>query len=60
MPLAGTPPRYHFDDRERHNLQVGGHAALGDVFEVTSHHAVEVGVVAVGHLPPAGNPGLHG
>lgn len=60
MPLAGTPPRYHFDDRERHDLQVGGHAAFGDVLKVAADHAVEIGVVAVGDLPPAGDPGLHG
>ena len=60
MPLAGTPPRYHFDNRERHDLQVGGHAALGDVLQITSDHAVEVGVVVIGHLPPTGDAGLHG
>lgn len=60
MPLAGTPPRYHFDDRESHDLQVGGHAAFGDILQVTSHHAVEVGIVTVRHLPPAGDAGLHG
>ena len=60
MPLAGTPPRYHFDDRERHDLQVRDGATLGDVLEITSNHAVEVGVVAIGHLPPAGDPGLDG
>ena len=60
MPLAGTPPRYHFDNRERHDLQVGGHAAFGDVLEITSDHAIEVGVVAIRHLPPAGDAGLDG
>lgn len=60
MPLAGTPPRYHFDDRERHDLQIGGHAALGDVLQVAADHAVEVGVVAVRHLPPSGDARLHG
>lgn len=60
MPLAGTPPRYHFDDRERHDLQVGGHPALGDVLKVAADHAVEVGVVAVRNLSPAGDAGLHG
>lgn len=60
MPLAGTPPRYHFDDRERHNLQVGGQATFGDVLKVAADHAVEVGVVAVSDLPPASNPRLHG
>ena len=60
MPLAGTPPRYHFDDRERNDLQISDHTALGDVLQIAADHAVEVGVVAVGHLPPAGDPRLHG
>ena len=60
MPLAGTPPRYHFDDRERHDLQVGGQPALGDVLKVAADHAVKVGIVAIGHLPPAGDTRLHG
>lgn len=59
MPLAGTPPRNHFDDRERHDLQVGEHPAVGDVLEVTANHPVEVGVVAVCDLPPSGDAGLH-
>ena len=60
MPLAGTPPRYHFDDREEDDLQIGDHAAFGDVLQITSDHTVEVGVVAVRDLPPAGDTGLHG
>ena len=59
MPLAGTPPRYHFDDRERHDLQIGGYAALGNVLKVAANHAIEVGVVAVGDLSPSSNAGLH-
>ena len=59
MPLAGTPPRYHFNNRERHDLQVSGYAALGDIFKITTNHAVEVGIVAVSHLPPAGDARLH-
>ena len=60
MPLAGTPPRYHFDDRKRNDLQIGGHTALGDVLKVTPYHAVKICVVAVRHLPPAGDARLHG
>ena len=60
MPLAGTPPRYHFDDRERHDLQVGGNPALCDIFKIATNHAVEVGVVTVGHLPPASYAWLNG
>ena len=59
MPLAGTPPRYHFDDRERHDLQVGGHATLRDILQVAADHAVKVGVVAVRNLPPAGDAWLN-
>ena len=58
MPLAGTPPRYYFNDRERDDLEIGDHTALGDVLQVTLYHAVKVGVVAVSHLPPARNSGL--
>ena len=60
MPLAGTPPRYHFDDRKRDDLQISQQAALGDVLQVAADHTIEVRVVAVGHLPPTGNPGLNG
>ena len=60
MPLAGTPPRYHFDDRERHDLQIGGHATLRDILQIAADHAVEVRVVAVGHLPPASYAWLNG
>lgn len=56
---GGASSRYHFDDRERHDLQVGDHTAAGDVLKVATDHAVEVGIVAVRHLPPAGDPGLH-
>lgn len=54
------PPRYHFDDREEDNLHVSDHAALSDILQVTTDHAVKVGIVAVGNLPPSGNPRLHG
>ena len=60
MPLAGTPPREDLDDRQEHNLEIEQDAPLGDVLEVATHHAVEVGVVSVSHLPPAGDAGLHG
>ena len=54
------PPRYHLDDSKGDDPQIRQHAPLSDVLEIAAYHAVEVGVVPVGHLPPAGDAGLDG
>ena len=58
--LASTATGKDLNDREENDLEIGDHAALGDILEITLNHAIEVGVIAVGHLPPAGDPGLDG
>ncbi len=57
--LASTATGKDLNDREENNLQVRDGTAFGDVLEITSNHAVEVGIVAVRDLPPAGDPGLN-
>ena len=58
--LASTSAGKDLNDSEENNLQVRDGTAFGDVLKVTPNHAVEVGIVSVGHLPPAGDPRLHG
>ena len=50
--LASTATGKDLNDREENNLQVRDGTAFGDVLEITSNHAVEVGIVAVRDLPP--------
>ena len=57
--LASTSTGKDLNDREENNLQVRDEAALGDVLQITADHPVKVGIVAVGHLPPAGDARLH-
>ena len=57
--LASTSTGKDLNDREENNLQVRDGAALGDVLQITADHPVEVGVVALGNLPPAGDARLH-
>ena len=58
--LARTLAGEDLDHREDDDLEVGDDAALGEVLKVSADHAVEPGRVALRHLPPAGDPGLHG
>ena len=58
--LARTLAGDDLDDREGDDLEVGDDAAFGDVFQVSTDHAVESGRVTLRDLPPAGDTGLHG
>lgn len=57
--LASTATSKDFNYGKKNDLQISNGPALGDVLQVAKDHAVEVGVVAVRHLPPAGDARLH-